>query len=333
MITRPHGPGSVAPTPDVFAAVMATGILSIAAHNHRYRWISDTLGVLATTAMVLLIVLVCGVAGRRGAIWDLGAPDVTLRLFSFVAACAVLDSRLSAHPIVASLLCVVAAAAWLLLAVLTVRNMAARSWTALRDQAHGAWELGSVGTSGLVIVTAKLARYSGQQGWLWLAVPVWAAAIGVYGLMTWLLLWRSVAERRGAGGYQPDSWILMGALAIATLAGDSIYGVAPGWLAGPVRAVTVLTWVVASGWIPVLVYFMLHRVNERPGVLRFAGVWWSLVFPLGMYSVATDASAAELVVRSLQTISLVFFWDALAAWLIVVIAGLLRGGRWVRTSA
>jgi Voltage-dependent anion channel len=50
----------------------------------------------------------------------------------------------------------------------------------------------------------------------------------------------------------------------------------------------------------------LHRITRRPDTLRFTGAWWSLVFPLGMYSVATDAMAAEVGVRSMQTISLVF---------------------------
>jgi tellurite resistance protein TehA-like permease len=61
-------------------------------------------------------------------------------------------------------------------------------------------------------------------------------------------------------------------------------------------------------------------------VLRFGGAWWTLVFPLGMYSVATDAMAGELHLRSMQTVSLVFFWDAFAVWLIVVVAGLLMLG-------
>jgi hypothetical protein len=39
--------------------------------------------------------------------------------------------------------------------------------------------------------------------------------------------------------------------------------------------------------------------------------------------------AAEVGVRSMQTISLVFFWDAFAVWLIVAIAGLLRFRRTV----
>lgn len=315
--------------PDVFAAVMATGILSIAARNHQYRWISDTLGVLATAGLLALVALVVVMSvAQRTVIWDLSDPDVTLRLFTFVAACAVLDSRLTAHPVVVRGLGVLALGSWLVLGVAAARNMAARPWSALRDRAHGAWELGSVGTSGLAIVAAQVARHTDDHRWLLIAVPAWVLALGIYGLMAWLILWRSTAERRDLEGFEPDDWILMGAMAIATLAGDRIYasvvGSAPDWLAAPVRVVTIVTWVVASLWIPPLIYFVLHRVNRRSGMLQFAGVWWAVVFPLGMYSVATDATAAELGVASLQTVSLVFFWNALTAWLIVVVAGLLR---------
>jgi tellurite resistance protein TehA-like permease len=201
--------------------------------------------------------------------------------------------------------------------------MSACAWSALRDRAHGAWELASVGTSGLAIVAAKVSRYTPEHWWLAVAVPVWLAALCSYGLMTWLILWRSVAQRQDRDGFEPDTWILMGALAIATLAGDNIHSQAPAWLTGPVLVVTVVTWVAATLWIPPLIYFGLHRIRHRPEMLHFAGVWWAFVFPLGMYSAASYTMAAEIGQRSLITVSLVFFWDALAAWLIVVVAGLL----------
>jgi tellurite resistance protein TehA-like permease len=315
------------PSPDVFAAVMATGILSIGARAHGYRWVSDTLGVLATVALLVLVALV--LLTRALASWDLRDPDVTLRLFTFVAACAVIDSRLSSHLWVLRVLGAVALSSWLVLAALSARNMLAHSRTALRDHAHGAWELASVGTSGLAIVMARLAQHTGHRWWLAVALLMWVAAICVYGLMTWLILWRAVSERQDRDGFEPDSWILMGGLAIATLAGDDIHAQAPDWLAGPVRTVTVVTWVAASLWIPPLIYFGLHRIRRRPDVLRFAGVWWALVFPLGMFSAATSAMATEIGRPSLITVSLVFFWDALAAWLIVAIAGLRRLSRLV----
>ena len=318
----------IEPTPDVFAAVMATGILSIAARDHGYRGISDTLGVLATLSLAFLIALVImTAAGHRNLRWDLTDPDVTLRLFTFVAACAVLDTRLDSQRVLVRVLGVVALASWVVLLVLNVRNMSAHPWSALRDRARGAWELASVGTSGLAIVATKVARHTSDHWWLGLAVGVWMVALCIYGLMTWLILWRAVTERqnpvREGGAFEPDNWILMGGMAIATLAGDNIHVLAPAWLAGPVRAVTVVTWVTATLWIPPLIYFVVHRISQRPNMLHFAGVWWAFVFPLGMYSAASYAMAAEIGQRSLLTVSLVFFWDALAAWLFVVIAGLL----------
>lgn len=308
------------PAPDAFSVVMATGILSIGARDHQYGWLSDALGALAT--LLLLVLLVAAARVVTG--WDRHDPDVTLRLFTFVAACAVLDSRLVAHPVGVRVLGGMALAAWLMLAVLTWRNMAARGLVELRARAHGAWELASVGTSGLAILAVQVARHTGDRGWLAVAVTVWLLAIAIYTLMTWLILWRTAHERKDREGFEPDDWILMGALAIATLAGHAIYSQAADWLAGPVRVATIVTWAVASAWIPPLVYLVLHRVNRRPAVLQLTGAWWALVFPLGMYSVATGVIAAELRAPALQTVSLVFFWNALIAWVIVVGAAALR---------
>lgn len=317
------------PTPDVFSVVMATGILSIAARDHHYWRIGDALGVLASLGLAFLIASLAAIVAvkRRFASWDLTDPDVTLRLFTFVAACALLDTRLTSHLVALRILGAVALGSWLVLIAVTGRNVSRYGWTALRDHAHGAWELASVGSSGLAIVMARVAYYTGHRCWLLVAVPIWLSAIGIYGLMTWLVLARAVVERQDRDGFKPDTWILMGALAIATLAGDDIYQVASGWLADGVRTLTVITWATATIWIPPLIYFGLRRISRRPEALQFSGVWWTLVFPLGMYSVATFASALELRLRSLQTVSLVFFWNALAAWLIVVVAGLLRLGR------
>ncbi len=314
------------PTPDVFSVVMATGILSIAARNHHYWRIGDVLGVLASLGLAFLIALLAAIVGVKHRIpsWDLTDPDVTLRLFTFVAACALLDTRLTSHLVALRILGAVALGCWLALIALTGRNVLGYGWAALRDHAHGAWELASVGSSGLAIVMARVGYDTGHRWWLLVAVPIWLSAIGIYGLMTWLILARAVVERQDRDGFKADTWILMGALAIATLAGDNIYRVAPARLADGVRTLTVITWVAATIWIPPLIYFGLRRISRRPEVMHFSGVWWTLVFPLGMYSVATFASALELRLRSLQTVSFVFFWTAFAAWLIVFVAGLLR---------
>jgi tellurite resistance protein TehA-like permease len=303
--------------PDAFAAVMATGIVSIAAADHGYHVISDVLAVLAAVALPVLVAATAVSWSKEPP--DLTESDVTIRLFTFVAACAVLDSRLTSIPGVLWALGGLAMMAWLLLSALTARNFAAGSWRDLQQGARGAWELASVGTSGVVIVTVAVARYTGWQALLMVAVAIWMLAIAVYALMTVLILARAVAARLDPNGFEPDAWILMGGLAIATLAGDHIHRAG----VESVREVTIVTWVVATLWIPPLLYFGLRHI-QRPEAHHFAGVWWAMVFPLGMYSAATYAMAVETGWRALPTISLVFFWIAFAAWVIVALAGVAR---------
>ena len=85
---------------------------------------------------------------------------------------------------------------------------------------------------------------------------------------------------------------------------------------------TLGAWVLASLWIPVLLYGQLWRTDRVPGSLRYQSAWWAAVFPLGMYSCAGAATATELHMYSLQTVSLVFFWIALTVWALVAAGGL-----------
>jgi tellurite resistance protein TehA-like permease len=296
---------------------MATGIVSIAAADHGFGVISDGLAVLAAVALPVLI-------GAAVYWWprqppDFADPDVTIRLFTFVAACAVLDGRLTSIHAVVWTLSVLAVVGWLVLSGLTARNFVTQSWGDLQQRARGAWELASVGTSGLAIVVVALARHT---GWHWLlaaAVVIWVLAIVVYGLMTSLILARAFAARLDSNGFEPDAWILMGGLAIATLAGDHIHRAG----VEAVRGVTIVTWVVATLWILPLLYFGIRHL-QRAESRHFVGVWWAMVFPLGMYSAATYAMAVETGWPVLPAVSLAFFWIAFTTWVIVAIGLLLR---------
>jgi tellurite resistance protein TehA-like permease len=272
--------------PDAFAAVMATGIVSIAAADHGFRDISDVLVVIAVGLFAVLVIV--SLVRLRP---DLDDLDVPFQMLTFVAACAVVGTRMSWWP-----LGVVGLLGWLLLLPIALRAVWRYRWTGLRDRARGCWELASVATSGLAIVAADL-RLVG------VAIGLLVLAIWLYCVVTGLVLWRVVHEPSAAELFQPDAWILMGGAAIATLAGDHIHK------AGfeDIRPVTVATWIVASLWIP-----MLAAASVRMRV----GNWWAAVFPLGMYSSATFATAVETGWHPLTTISLTFFWIAFAAWLL-----------------
>jgi hypothetical protein len=286
--------------PDAFAAVMATGIVSIAAADHDLHVISAVLAVVAAIALPVLVVATAK-AWRRDS-WNLRDLDVAVGLLTYVAACCVLAARFAEHRVVVWVLSGLALQGWLSLAPLLARRMWQQRWTGLRDRAHGAWELASVATSGLAIVFTELRI-------MFFALAFWVLALCVYAVMTGLVCWRAVHDPATRQNVPPDHWILMGGLAIATLAGDHIHGAQyPGPLADAVRVVTIVTWVLATLWIVPLAVIGWRRIRN-----------WPAVFPLGMYSAATFAMAGETGVRALVTVSLVFFWIALAVWLLVAV--------------
>jgi tellurite resistance protein TehA-like permease len=284
---------------------MATGIVSIAAADHGFSVISEVLIVIAVVTLPVLMVMVA----RAWREFDMHDPNVTLPLFTYIAACAVVGARLADHRIALWVLAGMALQGWLSLMPLGVRSMWRHRWTGLRDRARGGWELAAVATSGLAIVSAELDV-------LFWAVVFWVLGICVYLVMTALVLWRERHDASSPELAQSDVWILMGGIAIATLAGDHLHGIlVPGPIADGVRAVTIGTWIVATVWIPVLVYVAIRRS---------VGLGWPAVFPLGMYSSATYAMAVETGWRWFVTISLAFFWIAFGAWLIEAGGALVR---------
>jgi len=295
--------------PDTFAALMATGIVSIAAVDHGFGVISEVLIVLAAGALPAMIVA-AAIAWRRES-WSLNDLDVALRLCTYIAACAVVAARLAEHRIVLWVLAGMALQGWLSLAPVVARLMWRARGAGLRDRARGGWELASVATAGLAIVTADLKI-------VFLAVLFWVIAIGVYLSITALIVGRAVRDSSAPELVQPDIWILMGGAAIATLAGDHIHkaGLQSVW------PVTVVTWCVATAWIPLLIWVTARRFRMRRELPP--GLWWAAVFPLGMYSSATYATAVETGWRWLTTVSLGFFWIAFAAWVLTALHAVSR---------
>jgi tellurite resistance protein TehA-like permease len=238
---------------------------------------------------------------------------VSLRLCTYIAACAVVAARLAEHRVLLWVLAGMALQGWLSLAPVVARGMWRDRGAGLRDRARGGWELASVATSGLAIVSADLKV-------VFLAMLFWAIAIGVYLVMTGLIVWRAVHDPAAPELVQPDIWILMGGAAIATLAGDHIHkaGLESVW------PVTVVTWFVATVWIPPLIYVTVQRFRRRSELPP--GLWWAAVFPLGMYSSATYATAVETGWHWLTTVSLVFFWIAFVSWALTALNALSRSG-------
>ena len=90
----------------------------------------------------------------------------------------------------------------------------------------------------------------------------------------------------------PLLWVVMGAAAIATNAGSTLIltdnGIPFLTAMRPfIDGLTLIMWAWATWWIPLLMLFGIwkHGVCRVP--INYTPMLWSLVFPLGMYSLAS----------------------------------------------
>lgn len=284
--------------PVVFAAVMATGIVSISAADYGFSVISGSLAALAAVALPVLMYL----TAVRWQSFDLDDIDTVIGLFTYVAAGAVLAARFAAWRPAVWVFGTLGVAGWMSLMPMVLTGMRRLGWTGLRRRARGTWELVSVATSGLAIVFVA-------GGTLFWAVIFWVVGLCLYVLMTGLIAWRALGEPEVRRDVPADHWILMGGAAIATLAGEHIHAeLHRGPIADAVLVVTIATLAVAAVQIVPL------AITGRRQILD-----WPAVFPLGMFSAASYAMSIETGWPALLVVSHVFFWIAFAAWLAVLV--------------
>jgi tellurite resistance protein TehA-like permease len=112
----------------------------------------------------------------------------------------------------------------------------------------------------------------------------------------------------------------MGAMAISTLAGTMLIAntTHSPLLAGLLpflKGLTLLFWSTATWWIPLLLMLGVWRHILRRFPLRYGVVYWSAVFPLGMYTACTHRLSDVLELPFLMVVPQWCIYVALAAWL------------------
>ena len=280
-------------TPVSFAVVMATGIVSVAAREDGLRVVSAVLAVVAVVALVVLaVMLATRVARNRRAAADALRRPTVFELLTLVAATDVLGARaqLAGHADLALWL-----AAFALVACLVLAPCAARVAGRLRRRARGDW-------LNLVVATQSLAVIAGgHRGLTAAGVTLWLLGLVVYAALIGAILPRMAEAWREPRRHTADTWIVMGALAITTLAGALLN----------VAGIPTATWALAT-----VAYAALIALEARVALARVAppaGRRWSTVFPLGMYAACSHAVG-------LHTLGTVAMGVALAAWLVTTIA-------------
>jgi tellurite resistance protein TehA-like permease len=319
--------------PGSFALVMATGIVSIAAHligMDLVAWPLFGLNVIAYAALWLLVLVRLRVYPAR--VWaDLadharGPGFLTLATASCVLGAQVL--LFTANTTVSAGLAALALGLWLGLTYtfLVAVAIGCRK-PSLERGLSGSWLLLVVSTQALCVLGAQLApRLQATQPLLFAALSMYLLGCLLYVVLAALLLYRLVFVRLLPAEFTPDDWIGMGAAAITTLAGATLVASSGRWaflsqLRPFLTAFSLLFWAVATWWIPLLIALDVWRHLPGRGPLLVAGPEaWGRVFPLGMYTTGTLELARATGVDGLLPVASVGMDVAVLAWLLTLVA-------------
>lgn len=335
-------PGGTVPPPSLvnlhpgnFALVMASGILSIGFDAlHHPRW-SDAMAAFAVAAWVLLLALsLARLLRHPGAVRaDLLNPRMVFGFFTLVAATSIvgLAAHQRGHDAAAMACWVLAFTVWCLLLYLAFSVLTFLTHEHNVNIVHGGWLIAIVGTQSLVLPGARIAPSLGPYA-VYMMVEVhmlWGLGLAFYGIFVTLFCYRIFFLTLEPKDVSPLLWVVMGAAAVSANAGTTLITEDPrlpflGAQRPFIDGVTLIMWAWATWWIPMLLLFgaWKHIVNRAP--LAYEPVLWSIVFPLGMYAVASARLGLAAEFPPLRWISMGMIWLALAAWVAVLVGWALR---------
>ena len=321
-------------SPAYFGLVMATGIVSIAAHQLAFSRVAEGLLVLNIAFYIGLWVLNgLRFARHRSAMLADGMDHARgPGYFTWVAATGVLGSQLAvitnayraAWALWALALLLWAFFTYAIFGVLTVKE----EKPTLERGINGAWLLAVVATQSIAVLSALLAmnEASGAKRELnFLALSMWLWGGMLYVWMMSLIFYRYTFFRLSPADLTPPYWINMGAMAISTLAGSLLVANAASApllqsLLPFLKGFTIFYWATGTWWIPLLLVLGVWRYVYKRYPLRYEPVYWAAVFPLGMYAASTHEMAAVLQLPFLAWVPELFFAAAFAAWLMAALA-------------
>jgi tellurite resistance protein TehA-like permease len=317
VVSRFHG----RPWAGAFNVVMATTVVSIASRNAGFHVLSMVLLWTAVGAFVSLAALDLWLARHPLALLRrAGQPGQGFHALGFVADGCVLGVRIlgpgPAPPTARTVATVLLASGWVLWALI----LAAVAVEHGRDGVaapRGEWLLTVVATEGLAILAARIANLEHLR-----ALHAGASAMWIFGGFAYLVVGALLARRVARPGFgladiSPDWWIVMGAPAIWCAAAVAVTGAHPG-TAG--AAAAVIAWGLAS--LMLIVIAAADALRARRLGVRFTPERWTMVFPLGMYSVASWTLGRSLHAGWMSELGRWWLAVALTAWAAVALGEL-----------
>jgi len=313
--------------PSIFGLVMATGVVSLAAAGAEYS--SLAIGLFSLNAPLYLVLFALFLLRMATAPAAVAADFLDHArapgFFTMVAAPCVLGSQfvlLADWPGVGIVLLGIGLLHWGVFTYLMLPSlMTAREKPPAEQGLSGAWLLLVVATQAVSVLTGLiLQRLHPTPEWaVFGALAFWLVGSMIYIWIISQIFNRILFQPVGPSDLTPPYWINMGAMAISTLAGAVLVG-----LAGQspllrellpfLKGMILLFWATATWWIPILLALGVWRHLVRHFPLTYDHGYWAAVFPLGMYTVCTETMIRTLHLPLLAPIATAFVWVAIFAW-------------------
>jgi tellurite resistance protein TehA-like permease len=314
--------------PAYFAMVMATGIVSVAAQLRGYSAIAVPLLWLNVVAYVVLwaLMLVRLARFRDRLLADLFDHGRSMGFFTMVAATCVLGNQFVVvvqRPPIAVALWIFGIILWAIItySVLTILTVKPNKPT-LADGINGGWLVAVVAAQSVASLGGLIAPELSQSRdiAIFFSLIMWLGGGMLYIWIIALIFYRYTFFILDPRQLAPPYWINMGAMAISTLAGTIFAQNATNSpllsnLRPFIVGLTLLFWATATWWIPLLVMLGIWRHLIRKVSIAYDAVYWSAVFPLGMYTVCTHRLVKVVEQPFLDIIPRYVLVVAIAAWL------------------
>ncbi len=316
-----------------FTFTMASGIISIAFSMLSLTAMATLFKIIALVSWFFMLTLYSWrlTLFPKTVLNNLLDSRTTFIFFSFVAATNIVGLLLheSGWLKLAIVCWIIAFVAWTSLLYCGFMTLTLAHQNRQANVVHGGWLITIVGTQSLVLLGAKVAPTLGQYA-SYMMVEIymlWFLGLILYAIFVTLFCYRIFFLEMTMKDFSPLMWVIMGAAAITTNAGSSLALAPPtlpflATLAGTVNSIILMSWAWATWWIPLLVGigFWKHGIVKLP--LTYDPRQWSIVFPLGMYTVASYRLGLTTEFEPLYWIAKVTIWLSVGTWLVVV-GGLL----------
>jgi len=323
--------------PGYFALIMATGIVSIAFYLLGSPQIAWGLFAINSAAFVILVFLTFSrmvLHPRR--MWnDLNDHLRSPGFFTTIAGMCILGNQfiiIFQNADAALVLWAVSAILWLgLIYLFFTLMMTKEKKPTLENGVNAGWLIVIVSTQALsTLATLTLPHVLNPPDiGLFVALILYLIGAMFYIFIMELIFYRLLFFNILSQQMAPPYWINLGASAITALAGSTLILNASKWsFLGDVlpflKGFTLFFWAFASWWLPLLFLlgFWRHFIKRLP--LKYDPSYWRLVFPLGVYTVATLRLSKATGLTFLEGIPPLVIIAAAVAWLLTFIGMLAK---------